>query len=552
MRPKVVLTLLMAAAVLGVFVPGAVGSASSGGQHIALRCDENGSLCTEPLDPYTYDGTYIGHDEPSLLFYSNTPGAGNNQLYHLQVPLDSTELPTQNGTGGTWNFQLHPTFWFGMALCDDQSAPNPGGSKLAGPNVPCQPDSDSNIYTGLTPTQSGGTNYFGRHPGTAFMELQLYPPGWTNAVTDSCSGTQWCAALTIDSDALNQNTGQFLNSSCAGRLFGGTEYVNFAYLTHSGTPLGPPNPLQIDNDSFNVSSSDLLLMNPGDQLTVSLHDTAHGLQTVIRDATTGQSGTMTASAGNGFGAIQYAPKGNSCTLVPWDFHPEYSTSSENTRVLWAAHGYNVAFSDEIGHWEYCNAVDFSAFPFPCTSAGAGETSLDADDDFCAPASVSLLVQVSGCTDSDEDFDGVSYQNVWPGISGSASTNTTPGPVIFSSPTFDGAQQYSRVAFETDLPRVEATGLSPNNDCQRFSPTGTGCVDPPNGAQFYPIYVAKQVGGVCRWYLGGPNFPGNTQNFGGSSTAEYGPLVRFDYPDPSGDLSRFNDFRNILPTNPCPS
>jgi hypothetical protein len=551
MRPKLLLTLL-AAALLGVFVPGAVGSSSSASQHVALQCDENGMLCTEPLDPYSYDGTYIGHDEPSLLFYSNTPGSGYNQVYHLKIPADSTTPPAQDGSGGTWNFQLHPTFWFGMALCDNQSAPNPGGSKLAGPNVPCQPDSDSNIFTGLTPTASGGTNYFGQHPGTAFMELQLYPPGWAgaNTITDSCSGSQWCAAMTIDSDALNQNTNQFINSTCANQLFGGTEYVNFAYLTHSGTPLGPPNPLQVNGASFNIGSSDLLRMNPGDQLTVSLHDTANGLQTVIQDGTNGQTGTMTASAGNGFGAIRYAPEGKSCKLLPFDFHPMYSTSSENTRVLWAAHGYNIAFSDEIGHWEYCNAVDFSAFPFPCTSAGIGDPSLDADDIVCAPASVSFLVPVSGCTNSDEDFDGLSYQNVWPGISGTTSSDTS-APVVFSSPTFND-QQFNRVAFETDLPRIEATGLSPNNNCQRFSPTGTGCVNPPNGAAFYPLYSAVRVGGACRWELGGPNFPATINNFGGTSTAEFGPLVRFDYPAPTGDASRFNDFRNVLSSNPCPS
>src|SRR6516162_7154066 len=28
-----------------------------------------------------YVGGYTGHDEPSLLFYSNTPGSGNNQAY---------------------------------------------------------------------------------------------------------------------------------------------------------------------------------------------------------------------------------------------------------------------------------------------------------------------------------------------------------------------------------------------------------------------------------------------------------------------------------------
>jgi len=229
----------------------------------------------------------------------------------------------------------------------------------------------------------------------------------------------------------------------------------------------------------------------------------------------------------------------------------YSTSSERTRVIWAAHGYNIAYSDEIGHWEYCNASSLS-FPFACTSAGAGDSSSpDADDDFCAPASLSLLIKVTGCTDSDEDFDGVSYQKVWPGIAANLGKATTPQSVVFSSPTFNGSTQYSRIGFEADLPRIEATGLSPNNNCQRFSPDGTGCVNPPNGAQFYPMFVARQTTAGCRWYEGGPNFPGDTQNFGGSSTTEFGPLVRFDYPSPAGNLSRFNDFRNILP-NTCPS
>jgi hypothetical protein len=524
---------------------------AGGNRPHANACDDNGPLCTEPVDPYSYEGTYIGHDEPSVLFYSNTAGAGTNQLYHLQLPLDSTQQPKQDGTGGTWNFQLHPAFWFGMAMCDDQSAPNPGGSKLAGPNVPCQPGSDANAYTGTTP---GAAGYIGQHPGVAFMEMQFYPPGWSPFESDTCDATHWCAALTIDSFSENQNTGVFLNDSCANQIFGGTEYVNFAYITKSGTPLGPPNPLQIDNSSFDVSSPDLLLMSPGDQLTVDLHDTAHGLQVVIHDLTNGRSGSMVASASNGFGAIEYAPKGNKCNLIPWDFHPAYSTSSEATRVPWAAHGYNVAYSDEIGHWEYCNQADMSAFPFVCTTAGASESdgAVDADDDFCATPALSLLIQVTGCTDSDEDFDGVPYQKVWPGIASGFATATTPGPVVFSSPTFNGGQQYARIAFETDLPRIEATGLSPNNNCQRFSPTGTGCVNPPNGAQFYPMYVARTTGQGCLWYEGGPNFTGITQTFGGSSTTEFGPLLRLDYPSPTGDLPRFNDFRNTLSSNPCPS
>ena len=62
------------------------------------------------------------------------------------------------------------------------------------------------------------------------------------------------------------------------------------------------NPLQINASSFNVNSSDVLVVKPGDEL--SLHDTANGLETVIDDQTTGQLGSMMASAGNGFGTIR--------------------------------------------------------------------------------------------------------------------------------------------------------------------------------------------------------------------------------------------------------
>jgi hypothetical protein len=59
-------------------------------------------------------------------------------VYNLTLPTDPPKLPRQDGSGGTFNFQLHPAFWFGMAMCDDQSAPNPAGS-FVGRNVPCNP-----------------------------------------------------------------------------------------------------------------------------------------------------------------------------------------------------------------------------------------------------------------------------------------------------------------------------------------------------------------------------------------------------------------------------
>ena len=88
-------------------------------------CEQNAVTCAELAQPVA---GYTGHDEPSLLFYSNTAGAGNDNTYTLRLPTDPPTLPRQDGSGGTFNFQLRPAFWFGMALCDDQSAPNPGGS----------------------------------------------------------------------------------------------------------------------------------------------------------------------------------------------------------------------------------------------------------------------------------------------------------------------------------------------------------------------------------------------------------------------------------------
>src|SRR5216684_5715369 len=193
-----------------LLLPGSVVSAQSTSPfpRNVLDCsDQSGILCTEVYESIGYGGAYTGHDEPSLLFYSNVAGSGNTGVYLLQLPKDPPKLPIQDGTGGTFNFQLRPAFWVGMAMCDDQSAPNPGGSSIS-PNIPCTPDSDSNIFDGSDPTKS---DYIGKHPGAAFMEMQFYPPGW---LPISCDTTdRWCSALNIDSLSQNLNTGQGNNAA---------------------------------------------------------------------------------------------------------------------------------------------------------------------------------------------------------------------------------------------------------------------------------------------------------------------------------------------------
>jgi hypothetical protein len=67
----------------------------------ALSCDDqSGVLCTEVFDSIGYGGAYTGHDEPSVLFYSNVAGSGNTGVYLLQLPKDPSTLPKQDGTGG--------------------------------------------------------------------------------------------------------------------------------------------------------------------------------------------------------------------------------------------------------------------------------------------------------------------------------------------------------------------------------------------------------------------------------------------------------------------
>ena len=116
-------------------------------------------------------------------------------------------------------------------------------------------------------------------------------------------------------------------------------------------------------------------------------------------------------------------------------------------------------------------------------------------------------------------------------------------MIFTSPTTVGID-YSTIAFETDLPRIEdAVGPQPPARPCRF--TGVGCSNPPNGAQFYPFYSTRSDQGACAWQEGGDFIPGTTNDFGGSSATEYGtvPLATI-YPGPGNTpFTRWNNFNS---------
>ena len=530
------------------------GGAASTSQHAAINCEYG--MCAEVANPEEAFGSeYVGHDEPSAVFYSNTPGAGNHMTYSLVLPHDPSPA-NPNTPGKSYSFELNGSIWLGMALCATQSYPEQVST--------CTPDSDSNI---LDPATSPN------HAGTAFMELQFYPPGWVPWPTwqvaigaSACDPTRWCAAMNIFSLAQDPVAGTIQNSTCLARI-GSPEYVNYAFVTKNGRPTAPPNPVQSTTATFTPDPRKDLFMNSGDNLSVSMRDTPNGLQAVINDLTTGQRGSMTASAANGFGQVQYDPTGTSCVNLPYDFHPMYSTSSEQTRVIWAAHTYNISFTSEIGHFENCEGpnpipatpfgVDANGVPIACPAGnteGFGDhvSPTDGDDNFCFPASEALRIHINGCTDTNTGFDGLAYQPVWP----DGNTVLHPQPFLFSSPlTGPGdSVQYSRTAFEANLPRLQG------GQCRA---TGVGCnripiTDKGTPAAFYPFFSAFQDGvpgeqadNGCMWAFGN-DLPGATTDFGRND--QYGPVLGASHLIFGGGGAAhtlFDNFRQIMP-NPCPA
>jgi hypothetical protein len=505
-------------------------------------CQSNKSTCADT--GLNLGGKYVGHDEPSLEFKSGIPGSGNDMTYVMTLPKDPKTQPNASGAGGTtWNFQLRPTFWFGLTMCDSQSAPEF--------TTKCTPDSDRNNLVGSNPN---APDYIGKHPGNAYMELQFYGPGYVPQFEGfGCTATQYCAAMTIDSLVRNQNTGVNNTNACNNFILGGIEPINWAYVTRNGVSQAPANPLftgTFTNPNFtavNPNVNEDLLMNPGDRIRVHLHDTPAGFRVDLTDLSTHKHGSMTASIANGFGHILYTPHSSTCQEAPYAFHPEYSTANPRG-TSWAAHTYNVAMSDEVGHFENCLAIDANG---NCTSPGAQDAAVDADDSGCVPGTDSALVKIDGCFTSDGDFDGQTYQNDWPGTNPSPSLDRAlhPTPVLFTSPLTRG-RNYSAIAFETDLPAIEVQGAQANPPfCNPV--TGANCVNPPAGAQFYPFFSTTFRHGECTWQEGGPFIPGTVNNFGGSSTAEFGPLLHTLYPEPgftTATLSR--DFNSGNMRNPC--
>jgi hypothetical protein len=519
-------------------------------------------LCTDPHGkPYDghlsrfrdpKSGTYVGHDEPSVKFISSEAGSGNTMTYGMKLSKDPVQAPTASGSVTHYG-ELSVAPWFGLPMCDPKSYPQNA----------CTPLSDTNTGLGA-PTDAG----------SAFMELQFYAPGFTPFPdSTSCSATQWCAALTIDSLACNFNF-TTCNNNCI-------EPVNFSFLQTDGVPPGPPAPQDTTRATFS-GNANTLKMNPGDVLKVSISDvpdsgspSVGGMKATVADLTTGQTGFVVASAANGFKNTSMAD----CSGTPFSFHAEYNSAKKRNQVPWAALEGGVLMQQEIGHGESCSSLthklgfsatfgDGSSYSDPnvfqtCNGGNEGSGKVgegpcnpntgvcqhartqgrngpvacptnnftsgqlcEFADGRCFPKGTrTVMIDGSPATESsranicyqtafqngDLDFDGLSYRAVWPN-----GKSNRPTYIRYVGP-FTNGHSYPSIQFETNT--AGSSRLCNLNN-------GNNCTAPPVSARFYPFWTLNrsqtltglaQVGS-CVWNFGNVS-PSTFRDFG--KTAEYG-------------------------------
>jgi len=514
--------------------PNATGGLDCNGMSPVQRNAAGNRICTDIKgmyginNKYTWDGRfydngrYIGHDEPDTRFLSSVPGSGNNVTWHETLGVDPAAAPTVKTPGKDVNHYAELTIapWFSMALCNPFSYPL----------LPCQPNSDVNQPATVSAPVPAGV-YPGA--GSSFLEMQFYPPGMAPFIdNESCDNTHWCASLHINDLECTLNFAS-CNTNCE-------ETTNFAFIQTNGVPTGPPSPQLMDAAS-STPNSHTLLMNPGDNLTIHIFDTPvpghpgqKALETSIQDNTTGQFGFMQASAANGFMATNI----NNCSGTPFNYEPEYNTSSVKSIVPWAADQVDVSTQFEIGHFEACTSltqpINVNTIPFPglnqitdvtwnrChgpyeNAAPAGSEKLEPGDAFCYPkgdthfglAAGSPNI-VTGCLDNvfqngDLNFDGNPYWPDWP-------TSTTPNlfPSTFKQlpPTTVGGAGYSHFQIQTDAALSESSCKYPNTSgCQVPPPTSPG--------KFYPYWTLTSS---CLWEFGNMT---NGNTFG--KFAQYGSV-----------------------------
>ena len=178
------------------------------------------------------NGIYVGHDEPSVKFISSAPGSGNSMSYLMRLPRDPKGKPTISPNGKTVSdyAELSPAPWFGLPICDPNSYPL----------NPCKPDSDTNSGAINDPNAAG----------SAFLEVQLYPPGYQPFV-DSPS----CDRDSLVRGTHHRQPGIAVQLRRAQRRIARNRPTSPS-CSAMACPAGPPSPQLSDVSTFTPNSAD--------------------------------------------------------------------------------------------------------------------------------------------------------------------------------------------------------------------------------------------------------------------------------------------------------
>ena len=99
-------------------------------------------------------------------------------------------------------------------------------------------------------------------------------------------------------------------------------------------------------------------MNPGDVVRTHMWDASighgqHAFKVQINDLTPGHSGSMVASAANGFMNTNIV----TCNGTPFNFQPLFNTARKQNSIQWSVLLSGILTEYETGHFESCTRPD---------------------------------------------------------------------------------------------------------------------------------------------------------------------------------------------------
>ena len=74
--------------------------AASSARHMHIDCSTAAAMCTEVANSDEVFGHYVGHDEPSMAFYSHKAGSGNHMSYNVTLPVEPPASNPNNVSAG--------------------------------------------------------------------------------------------------------------------------------------------------------------------------------------------------------------------------------------------------------------------------------------------------------------------------------------------------------------------------------------------------------------------------------------------------------------------